>query len=77
MEIKEITNYKGHYCATLEDGRIVINNGSMELAVCEKVEQGLLVKTTGIVAGLMMRTEQDFRWAVEHFEEDKIGKSNG
>ena len=70
MTIKKVYNYKGHYCAELEDGRVVINNGSMELAVCEKVEQGLLVKTTGIIAGLMMKNEDDFRWAVEHLDEN-------
>ena len=30
-KIKEITNYKGHYCAELENGEFILSNGSVEL----------------------------------------------
>ena len=65
-KIKSITTYKGRYCAELTNGNYVLSNGSMELALCEKVAEGMKVIKTGIVAGIMMRTEDDFRWAVEN-----------
>jgi IMP cyclohydrolase len=66
MKIKAITNYKGRFCAELENGNFVLSNGSMELLLCEKVESGMKVIKADIVAGIMMRTEEDFKWAVEH-----------
>ena len=64
MKIKAISNYKGRFCAELENGNFVLNNGSMHLLLCEKVEEGM--KVIGeIVAGMMMRTEEDFKWCVE------------
>ena len=66
IKILNITKYKGHFCAELADGRYVIDNGSMELAVCKRTGPGLKVVETGIVGGRMMRTEDDFRWCVEH-----------
>ena len=66
MKIKEISTYKCRFCAELENGQFVLSNGSMELLLCEKVESGMKVVKTDIVAGIMMRTESDFKWAVEH-----------
>lgn len=66
MKIKAITNYKGRFCAELESGNFVLNDGSMHLLLCEKVEEGMKVIKSGIVAGMMMRTEEDFKWCVEN-----------
>lgn len=68
-KIKEITNYKGRYCAELENGKYVLSNGSMELILCEKVTEGMKVLESGIVGGIMMRDEDDFRWCVEHMKD--------
>lgn len=65
-KIKKITNYKGRFCAEMEDGKYYLSNGSMELVLCEKVPDGMKVIKGGIVGGIMMRTEEDFRWCVEH-----------
>ena len=65
-KIKEITNYKGRYCAELESGEFILSDGSMYLIKCEKVPQGMKVVENGIVGGIMMKTEDDFRWCVEH-----------
>ena len=65
-KIENITNYKGHFCARLDNGKYVINNGSIELAVCEKEGDRLKVIKTGIVGGIMMRNEEEFRWCVKH-----------
>lgn len=62
-----ITTYKGRYCAELESGNYMLSNGSMEMMLCEKVPQGFKVKQTGIVGGIMVRTEEDFRWCVENY----------
>lgn len=66
MKIKAITNYKGRFCAELESGNFVLNDGSMHLLLCEKVEEGMKVIKSEIVAGMMMRTEEDFKWCVEN-----------
>ena len=66
MGIKRITNYKGRFCAELENGKFVINDGSMHLILCEKVAEGMKVLDYGIMSGKMMRTEEDFEWCVEH-----------
>lgn len=66
MRIKTITNYKGRFCAELEDGNFVLSDGSMYLLLCEKVAEGMKVRESGIVAGMMMRTEEDFKWCVEN-----------
>lgn len=66
MKIKKITNYKGRFCAELENGNFVLNDGSMHLLLCEKVAEGMKVLNSGIVGGIMMRTEEDFKWCVEN-----------
>lgn len=71
-KIKEITTYRGRYCAELENGKFVLSNGSMELVVCEKVPSGMQVLQSGIIGGMMMRNEDDFRWCVEHSDDIKI-----
>lgn len=68
MKIKEISTYKGRFCAELENGKFILSNGSMELLLCNKVEGGMQVVQTDIVAGIIMRTENDFKWAVEHLK---------
>ena len=68
-KIKAITTYKGRYCAELENGKYVLSNGSMELILCEKVSEGMKVLKSGIVGGIMMRDEDDFRWCVEHMKD--------
>ena len=68
MKIKSITDYKGCFCAEVEDNQYVLSNGSMYLMICEKVPEGMKVIKNDIVAGIMMRTEDDFRWAVEHLK---------
>ena len=65
-KIKEITNYKGRYCAELENGEFILSNGSVELVRCEKVLQGMKIIESGIIGGIMMRNENDFRWCVEN-----------
>ena len=80
MKIKEITLYKGRFCALLENGLYVLNNGSMELVVAKKepaLENGHTGKTLrivkgGLVGGIMMRTEKDFRWCVENLREEDV-----
>ena len=69
MKIKKITNYKGRFCAELENGNFVLNDGSMCLLLCEKVAEGMKVLESGIVGGIMMRTEEDFKWCVENMSE--------
>ena len=69
MGIKRITNYKGRFCAELENGNFVLNDGSMHLILCEKVAEGMKVLDYGIVSGKMMRTEEDFKWCVENMNE--------
>lgn len=69
MGIKRITNYKGRFCAELENGKFVLNDGSMHLILCEKVVEGMKVLDYGIVSGKMMRTEEDFKWCVENMSE--------
>lgn len=64
-----ITTYKGRYCVELENGKYVLSNGSMELIVCEKVAEGMKVIKSGIIGGIMMRTEEDFKWCVENMAE--------
>ena len=65
-KIKQITNYKGRYCAELENGLFVLSNGSMGLALCEKVPEGMKVINTDYVRGMMSKSEEDFRWNVEN-----------
>lgn len=69
MGIKRITNYKGRFCAELENGKFVLNDGSMHLILCEKVTEGMKVLDYGIMSGKMMRTEEDFKWCVENMSE--------
>lgn len=69
MGIKRITNYKGRFCAELENGKFVLNDGSMHLILCEKVAEGMKVLDYGIMSGKMMRTEEDFKWCVENMGE--------
>lgn len=70
MGIKRITNYKGRFCAELENGKFVLNDGSMHLILCEKVAEGMKVLDYGILSGKMMRTEEDFKWCVENMNEN-------
>lgn len=69
MGIKRIINYKGRFCAELENGKFVLNDGSMHLILCEKVAEGMKVLDYGILSGKMMRTEEDFKWCVENMNE--------
>ena len=69
MKIKKITNYKGRFCAELENGKFVLNDGSMHLILCEKVAEGMKVLNSGIIGGIMMRNEEDFKWCVENMRE--------
>ena len=50
----------------------MVSDGSMELLLCEPVNDGMKVVRCGIVAGKMMRTEEDFRWCVENYKENGI-----
>ena len=65
-KIKEITDYKGRFCAELENGEFILSNGVFELLRCERVPEGMKVIETGIIGGIMMRTAEEFRWCVEH-----------
>ena len=65
-KIKQITNYKGRYCAELENGQFVLSNGSMGLLLCEKVAEGMKVINADYVCGMMSKSEEDFRWNVEN-----------
>ena len=66
IKVKQITNYKGRYCAELGNGLFVLANGSMGLMLCEKVDEGMKVIESNILCGMMSKTEEDFRWNVEH-----------
>lgn len=66
MKIKSISMYRGRYCAELENGEFILSNGSMELVRCEKVPDGMRILETGIIGGIMMRTESDFRFCIEN-----------
>ena len=66
VKVKQITNYKGGYCAELENGLFVLANGSMGLLLCEKVDDGMKVIESNICCGMMSKTEEDFRWNVEN-----------
>ena len=68
-KIKEITTYKGRFCAELESGEYILSNGVFELVRCEKVAEGMKVIEADIVGGMMMRTEEEFRWCVEHLKQ--------
>ena len=65
-KIKQITNYKGRYCAELENGLFVLSNGSMGLLLCEKVDEGMKVINADYVCGMMSKSEEDFCWNVEN-----------
>lgn len=69
MGIERITTYKRRFCAYLKDGRAMLANGSMHLMLCEPVDTGMRVIEPCIVAGMMMRTEDDFRFCVENYKE--------
>lgn len=64
-----VMNYKGRFCIELENGDYMLSSGSMELILCEKVVEGMKIKKCGIVGGIMMRTEEDFKWCVEHYND--------
>ena len=70
MKIDTITRSNGRWCAWLEDGRAMVSDGTMELLLYEPVNEGMKVVRSGIVAGKMMRTEEDFRWCVENYKEN-------
>ena len=42
---------------------------TMEMLLCEKVDEGFKVIRSGIVGGIMMRTMEDFIWCVENWKE--------
>ena len=65
-KIVGISNYKGMRCAELDNGEYVIQANTFELVRCERVTEGMKVIQHGIVGGIMMKTEEDFRWCVEH-----------
>lgn len=67
MGIERITTYKGRFCAYLKDGRAILANGSMHLMLCEPTGGGMRVIEPNIVAGIMMRAEDDFRFCVENY----------
>lgn len=69
MEIERITTYKGRLCAYLKDGRAMLSNGTMHLMLCEPIDSGMRVIEPDIVAGIMMRAEDDFRFCVENYQE--------
>ena len=68
MEIKNITMYKGRYCAELTNGQYILSDGSMHLILAEKVQDGMKVLKNNIVGGIMMRNQKDFRWCVENLD---------
>lgn len=70
MRIKRIFDRNGRFAAELESGMYVIAVSSMTLALCEKVETGYKVVKSGIIGGIMMKTEDDFRWCVEHCDSE-------
>ena len=74
MKIKEISIYKDRYCAELTNGKYILSAGTIELLLCEKVEEGMKVIKSGIIGGIMMRNEDDFRWCVEHLDEASLGE---
>ena len=69
MGIERITTYKGRFCAYLKDGRAILANGPMHLMLCEPIDTGMRVIVPDIIAGIMMRTEDDFRFCVENYQE--------
>lgn len=67
-KIVSISNYKGMRCAELNNGEYIIQANMFELVRCERVTEGMKVIQHGIVGGIMMKTEEDFRWCVEHID---------
>ena len=65
-KIRKITNYKGRFCAELENGKYVLSNGTFELLLCEKVPEGMKIIKNDIVGGKMMKSQEDFCWCVEN-----------
>lgn len=72
MQAERFFNYKGRFAAELSNGKVIMNNGSMHLMVCEKVEGGYQINKADIVAGKMMRTEEDFKHCVSWLNEDDV-----
>lgn len=70
MKVTEQFIYSGRYACRLENGRYMLSNGTMEMLLCEKVEEGFKVIRSGIVGGIMMRTMEDFIWCVENWKEN-------
>lgn len=73
LTITRTFNYKGRFACELSNGRFFLSNGSMELILCEEVPEGMRVIEAGIIGGIMMRTEEDFKWCVENTEYVKAG----
>lgn len=66
VKVKQITNYKGRYCAELENGLFVLSDGLMSLLLCESTEYGMKVIESNIRCEKMSWTEEDFCWNVEN-----------
>ena len=72
MEIKGlVTSQKGTILADVGDGKYIAKAGTMELAVCSKVEEGYLVEKC-VIAGWMMKTDKDFIDAVKSLKKEEI-----
>jgi len=69
MRVIEKFTYKGRFACKLESGKYFLSNGSMELLLCEKVCDGFKVIRSGMIAGIMMRTMEDFIWCAENWNE--------
>ena len=72
MEIKGlVTSPKGSILADIGDGKYVAKVGTMDLAICSKVEEGYKVEKC-ILAGWMMKTDKDFINAVKAIKKEEI-----
>lgn len=72
MDIKKLViSPKGSVLADLGNGKYVARANTMELAICHKVESGYMVDKC-VLAGFMMRDENDFVSAVQALKENEL-----
>ena len=74
MKIKNIFRSNGRFCAELENGLYMLQNGQSNLMIGSKLPNGgFAIFNTGIIStAVVMRNEEDFRWVVETYKENNF-----
>ena len=62
---------KGNLIADIGKGFYIGRLNSMELAICRKTKEGFLMHKQ-VVAGIMMRTDKDFRDAIHMLNDNDL-----